>query len=280
MKRQFSFMSGEWKVSMPAVFSMNNWQHTSTAERLIVKNNQVFRQHQPNDPLLGVILYADIENKDIELNNINIVIEHKLPCWPNPHSLLNMIDRFVVLKECAEQEFLNHEIVLGSNHSSDPDSQAVLMEQIPMVIPYPFVLKMGNVHRGEGKYLIKSQSDFPEMSGKFSIEPYFEGESVRALIIGDEIFGIRVTNEETWIKNAAGAEVHEYELSSELIEHARKVAKYFDIDLAGIDYIVEKNGDFHLLEINQYPGISGFDNVMESAKRFFKQKMYEIEKNA
>lgn len=266
--RPYVFFAGEFKVSMPLVFSFDHWQHTSTAERLIVSNiddrDCVIRQRRPNDAVWGVVLYADVEDKSIELNNINVVIERNIPCWPNPHVLKKMLDRYDVLLECSQAGFIDHDIFVDDKFTTTP------------LLHFPHVLKMGNVHRGEGKYLINDVSDYPSITGKFSIEPFFKGDSIRSLIIGDDTFGIKVDNETSWIKNSSGADINEYKLSNEIIDHSRQIAKHFGLDVAGVDYIVNKEGH-HFLEINQYPGLSGFDHIQDSAKKFLKERMIKIE---
>jgi hypothetical protein len=259
-------------VSMPAVFSMNRWQHSCTTERLEFKEGKLYRKTQPNSPLEGVILYADLERKDIELQNILNVINSRLPCWPNPGTLLRMIDRHTVFAECVAAGFVEHPTLqLGDYITIDQ-----VDEMIAASVGYPTVLKTGNLHRGEGKHLVQNKTELLGWSGIATIEPFFKGRSVRVLVIGDSAFGIEVTNEETWIKNAAGADIHEFNIPMDLRVHADKVCKHFGLDVAGVDYIVDDNG-FHFLEVNQYPGFAGFDEIMDCAKIFLKQKMREIE---
>jgi hypothetical protein len=273
MIRPFSFLSGEFKVSMPAVFSMDRWQHSCTAERLELKGGKLYRKTQPRDPLEGVILYADLERKDIELQNILNVINSRLPCWPNPGVLLRMIDRHTVFAECVAAGFVGHPTLQLFGGVANPDQIDDMITNGP---GYPTVFKTGSAHRGEGKHLANNKDEIPSWEGVATIEPFFKGKSVRVLVIGDKAFGIEVTNEETWIKNAAGADIHEFAVSPELRKHADKVCKHFGLDVAGVDYIVD-GARFHLLEINQYPGLSGFEGIEEVAKEFLRQKMKVIE---
>lgn len=274
MKRPFSFLSGEWKVSMGAVFSMQRWQHSCTAERLVLKGGRLYRRTQPNDPLEGVILYADLERKDIELQNILSVINSRTPCWPNPGTLLRMIDRHTVFAECVAAGFVNHPTLQLQGGGFSPDQ---VDEMITYCVGYPSVFKTGNLHRGEGKYLVHNRGEIKPWKGIATIEPFFSGQSVRVLVIGKNAFGIEVTNDSTWIKNAPGTEIHEFQIPLELREHADKLSKYFGLDVAGVDYIIQDNGDFRFLEVNQYPGFAGFDEVMDCARVFLKEKMQEIE---
>lgn len=274
MNRPFSFLSGEWKVSMPAVFSMSNWQHSCTAERLELKAGKLYRRTQPSDPLKGVILYADLEKKDLERQNILNVISSRIPCWPNPGTLLRMIDRHTVFAECVAAGFVEHSTLQLLGGRFNPDDVDEMIVHGP---GYPAVFKTGSAHRGEGKHLVHSKDEIPCWEGVATIEPFFKGRSVRVLMIGRDAFGIEVTNNETWIKNAAGADIHEFKIPVELRYHANNVLNHFDLEVAGVDYIVLDNGEFHFLEVNQYPGFAGFDEVMDCAKVFLKEKMRMVE---
>lgn len=269
-------MSGEYKVSMPAVFSQNLWQHSMTPEKFEIRESMLFRPLR-NEFIKGVILYADVTDKSIELSNINAVINTFTPCWPNPVSLRTMLDRHEVMKICGANGFVDHGFYQTNNLCSESLESNYGIRKL-FGVSGRVVVKSGNVHRGEGKYLISQEQPFPDFEGTCTIEPYFEGISIRSLIIGDETFGIRIENEQNWIKNTEGAEIYEYTLSKEIIDHSREVARYFGLDVAGVDYIINKDG-FHFLEINQYPGVSGFDDIMNCAKKFFISRMKEMECN-
>lgn len=259
-------MSGEYRVSQPLVFRREAWGHTMSPSKFVADPN-LRRAIYVNEKLKGVIHYADVDNKELEKENL--LLFRGYPCWPNPDILLDMLDRHAVLARCFDKGFLNHTIIQGTNEIIDFD------------LSYPIVLKLGHSHRGIGKYLLKSSDDFVgiDLVGqKYSIEPFFVGKSVRILILGDEEFGILVTNDQSWISNSAGAEVSLFEPSAELVKHARSVAEEFKLEAAGVDYILEDNGKFHFLEINQYPGLDVDDKVVEVANKFLNEKMDFVEK--
>lgn len=267
---RYLFLSGEPSFSTGLVYKTLNWDAIHSPVNLVSASNVVSssnlsffrRSNRHRESFAGCIHYCDVSDKNIEENNLNFIINNNIPCWPNPQALLRMVNRHIVIKEVFNNNLLNHNIfqIFGPEKLFD----------------YPFVLKVGTDHRGIGKYLIKSRQDWPDFKDLATVEPYFEGKSVRVLIIGDDIFGIETVNNSSWIKNSPGGDMIEYKLNDELIEHAIKVSKLFDLDVAGVDYIVNDDG-FHFLEINQYPGLYGFDNIVKAANSFFMKKMSEIE---
>jgi hypothetical protein len=234
-----------------------------TAKRLIIEN-EILHREKIHEKLSGVIFYADMDDKSIEIHNLMLLRDNLVPCWPDPRILLLMADRHKVLEKCVEYGFVNHRIVQGK------------FEDKPR-LDFPFVLKTGTQHRGEGKYLIKSESDIPEWEGIASLEPFFEGDSIRVLIIGKNLFCIKLKNDKSWIKNSAGSDFDFIEkLPDALIDHALSVAYKFKLEIAGVDYILDKD-KFYFLEINQFPGIGASDEIIDTARRFLNQKMDYVE---
>lgn len=261
-------MSGEFRISMGVAFLRDHWQHTMSPEELTIEGNYIRRKRYPRELLKGVIFYADMDNKELERKNLELMSSLNFPCWPNPNALLNMLDRHKVLAECIKLGFVNHHVIQTNNLSGK-------------LLNYPFVLKMGNSHRGIGKYLIKSKDDLPKDNSEIvTIEPFFRGASVRILIIDEYAFGIRITNTNSWIANSSGAETETFTPNDAIIRHARAVAKVFNLDFAGVDYIVEDDDNFHFLEINQYPGLDISDEAEPLIKNALNKKLQLIEELA
>lgn len=271
MNRPYLFMTGEPTFASTLAFSDPNWDYTSVPTRLIQSEyiiNKIRRENRPRETLSGIIHYADVSDKQIEKHNLQIIKNFKIPCWPNADALLKMTDRHSVMNECINAGFVNHK-VYQCNYKD--------FHSISKSLQYPYVIKTGTEHRGIGKNLVLRRDDIPlEWDGLATIEPYFEGESVRVLIIGKDIFSFKTTNPDSWIKNSPGADIEKCSVNEDVVKHAQDIARYFDIDIAGVDYIVSENGHAHFLEVNQYPGLGVFDDVEECAKKFVKEKMYHI----
>lgn len=264
MDRNFLFLSGEFRVTMPAVFKTDNWVHTQSASRLVIDNKILRRKNQFSERLKGVIYYADAENKSIEVDNLTLLNNNSISCWPSPAALLNMTDRHEVMKQCIDNNIVSHNVI------------QITYDQIDEIQNYPAVVKTGFSHRGLGKFLVNSKNEIEPWEGIATVEPFFKGDSIRILILGEKEFGIKITNSNSWIANSPGAETSRFTPSQELINHARKTADLFELDAAGVDYILNGN-DFHFLEINQFPGLDVDDEIAEYAKDFLGKKMAYVE---
>jgi hypothetical protein len=264
----YLFLSGEFFATLPIVMKTSNWIHTTKSRKLFINDDGTIRRECVRENIKGIIYHADVEDKDIEQHNLCIIKQAKIPCWPPIDIIEPMLDRFTLLNKCNKLGLLNHEIVIVDDYTTKP------------LMQFPYVLKVGNVHRGEGKYLINNNNDIPIWEGKASAEPFFKGESYRVFVVGDTEFVIKIDNTESWIRNSVGGEVSVVkEPINGLIKHARKVCELFKLELAGIDYIV-KNREFHFLEANIFPGLNYGDETKNIVDNFLKNKMNLIEQSS
>ena len=278
--RPFLFLSGEYKVSLPIVYSKSNWQHSMSANYLDF--DATLHRRNRNEDIKGIMLYADMDNKEIEKHNLHSIIEFNVPCYPDPFLLLEYLDRHKLHKTILSE-------IKGSDNDPELYNYAESYKNLPDLINEklengPLVLKTGLCHRGENKYLLKSIEDFNQVQpfeGLFTLGPFYKGDSVRVLFIEDKVFVIEVQNDDSWIKNTAGANIilrNELDYDSRLIDHAKKVKDYLYLDIVGIDYIVNKQDNkMYFLEANYFPDLNVSDKAVEVAKTFFLKKMDEIE---
>lgn len=263
--RPFLFMSGEFRVSQHAVFLKDNWGHTMSARRLI-RDVMGIRRNGIVESIHGFVYYARADDVRVEHHNLDFIISEGAPCIPNPLTLRRMSDRHSVLAECVRAGLVDHPVVQG------------LTTDKPR-LPFPFVLKTGQEHRGEGKHLCRSESDVPEWDGIATVEPFFDGVSTRVLLIGERAFGIEFSNPDSWVKNQVGADVAVWTIPPVIEAHARSIRALFGLEIAGMDYVVNSDG-FHFLEINQYPGVDFSDETATAARDVFNSWMDMVEKLA
>lgn len=270
MIRPFLFMSGEFRVSMPIVFANEQWSHTMSSCQLeLNEENGTFHRKGINEQLKGVIYHASVTNPDIRRSNFNFLIDNDIPCWPDPRVLRDIDDRHAVMNRCINAGLVHHTVVQG-------------LQGLDIPFSYPFVVKTGNEHQGEGKFLVRNADELPKWEGIATIEPYFEGISCRVLMVGDDHWCVRYDNEESWIKNSAGAELQLWpEMPRSIVHHAKRVRDLFGLEICGIDYVanvVDGYGNF--LGYNQFPGVDIDDAVTPIISQFFREKMKKVEQIA
>ncbi len=266
MNRPYLFMSGEFRVTMPVVFENDSWSHTMSTSELIIDNGILRRAKIFTESLKGIILYADLDNKELERKNLQLIIDNSIPCWPNPKALIKMLDRHEVLQ--------NSEII---------DKRLFITHNEFKYFPFPFVVKTGNSHRGIGKFLVTNENELPFWEEIATIEPFYVGTSVRILIIGKKYYLYQYDNSNSWIKNSPGAEITVLDsknIPKNTLEHAFRLKEKFGLDIVGCDYVVDQLGNFNFLEINQFSGLDVFDEEVLEAKSFLRLKMLEIEKGS
>lgn len=270
-ERQFLFCAGECTATMKAVFSLDNWTHTMSAKRFELLPNFHIRRSGITEDIKGIVYFAHVENRDLDRKNLELISVSGIPCWPNADDLLRMIDRHEVMRECVFLGLTSHTVQFVTHGEY-------------ISITRPFVIKTGQQHRGEGKFIVCDGEPIPEWEGVATVEPFFKGRSARVLIIGDRQWVIEFDNKESWIKNSAGADIiscEELDRSSKIVQHACVTASVFGLDVAGVDYIVDDSGDdFHFLEVNQFPGVNVSDDVVEHSQKYFIKMMETIEKDA
>ncbi len=270
MIRDLCFLAGEFRVTQPLVFLRphDRWWHTMTS-KLLSRDDETGRFHRPGlPPLRGFIYYARAEDISCEEQNLLLLHAWDVPCWPNPSNLAAMTDRHEVMLTCVLKRFVDHVVMFATDDAAQPPN-----------LPYPYVMKVGQAHSGEGKILVRGPEDVPSSwEGTATCEPFFEGRSARILLIGNDAYGIWTDNPNSWIKNSAGAETSPWpNPPASLVQHARGVADYWSLDVAGIDYIIGANGTAHFLELNQFPGLDVTDEIVDVARKFLGARMDDVE---
>jgi glutathione synthase/RimK-type ligase-like ATP-grasp enzyme len=267
--RQYTFFAGESTITMSAAFTSHKWGHVLRTPDFQINDGVLCNGETSVE---GLIYFADSEDKEKALKNLQVLHASAVPCWPLPETLLRVFDRHQCLKILQDAGLVDHQIWQGSyDERREPDV-------------YPCVLKVGLAHRGEGKILVSSRDHWATLerwTDTATLEPFFQGHSVRVLVIGDYVTSFEVINDRSWIKNSAGCDVLDWDASEELVAHARAVAKCLDLEVCGVDYVITNDGLAHLLEANQFPGLTTIpSDDREVVKKFFVDKMTLVEEMA
>jgi len=263
MDPRFLFLTGEPAATLPLLKHRPAWAPVLSAITFDVTAGRLHRRKSATDDYLGAIYFADVRDKDIEGHNLRLFAQHSIPCWPDPTALLAISDRHTALARAVSAGLVDHPVV-----------------QVPFtrkpLLPFPYVLKIGNEHRGEGKHLIRSAGDIVPWEGIATMEPFFEGESVRVLLLGDRAFGVRIRNDSSWIKNSPGASIEAWEPDEAIVSHARKAMELFGLEIAGVDYVIDQAG-YHFIELNPFPRVALSKESAALAREMFSRAMDAIE---
>lgn len=269
MNRPFLFLSGEFRITIPLVFARENWQHSMSSKILELNTDSSFRRKGHDERLLGVMYHANVENEFLRRQNLSFLADNGIPCFPDPKKLLGYDDRHLAMGMVIDAGLNTNRVIQGEYG-------------VAIDLPYPFVVKAGNEHQGQGKFLVSREEELPKWEGVATIEPFFTGTSCRVLWIEDKPFRLKFENPNSWIRNSAGAELSLFpEMPNEVIEHSRKVKDLFGLDVCGIDYIVnEQSGTWWFLEYNQWPGLDVSNDATPVVNDYLTRKMAWVEERS
>lgn len=119
------------------------------------------------------------------------------------------------------------------------------------------VAKWGNWHCGENKARFNDQWTGEEAA---IIEPFFEGEAVRVVSIGDRHLQIKLAGK-SWLKSIHDEQAEIMELDAGLLADTLRVKEAFGLQMLANDYIFSSDGHHHLLEVNHIPNVTRFEQL-------------------
>ncbi len=263
----FLFLSGEVSVSLPMCVRRASWQHTIVARAIRPEGERVAYGAIPKR-FEAVLWYCSVDDDELRLGNERALRESGVPCWPSLDLLEKWGDRRDKLQAAAAAGLVDDVLFA---HATSLDKEVAARDT---------VVKVGNLHVGEGKILVRAGELFPLWDGLASVEPFVEGRSVRAYVVGDRAYGVEYTNDLSWIKNGPGADTFEVELGNELEEHAKRAHALYGFPVSGVDYIVRPDGSFRVLEHKHFPGVTLHAEAEEAIKAEFERAMKALEAEA
>ncbi len=146
--------------------------------------------------------------------------------------------------------------------------------EISKKLKFPFVLKLARSGKGVGVHKIeniKMLSKFIKVLKRKGIEPksYLAQEFIpyefdlRVLLIGDKIFCMRrIPKKGEFRANfSLGGSVENFELDEFSKKLAFSAAKAVDLEVAGVDMLITKEGKRYILEVNHTPGMLGMEKA-------------------
>jgi hypothetical protein len=142
------------------------------------------------------------------------------------------------------------------------------LSQDIVTTPNETVAKWGNWHCGENKHKFTGNWETP---GELTLlEPFIKGDAVRIMLVGEKGWQIKLTGDD-WLKSIHHSDSGEMEIDPELLEDTKNIAKHFNLETVGVDYMVAETGEKYLLEVNHIPNITVFPFINSAFIEFASQ---------
>lgn len=149
----------------------------------------------------------------------------------------------------------------------------------------PYIVKSIEGSRGRQVFLVNDKKEIRPLVeqfglGKMLVQRYIPMKSdMRIIVIGNKVIGgmRRIAGDGEFRANfALGAFTEKIKVTAELEELAKKAAKVFNAEFAGVD-IIEYKGEYYILEVNIFPMFEGFEaatrvNVAEKLAAYIERK--------
>ena len=152
----------------------------------------------------------------------------------------------------------------------------------------PLIAKQLSAQRGKGVFLIKKEEDFAELDknfpdGEFLFQKFTPGQNEYRLLVLKETIGSfeeKIKSPGEFRANLAlGAQEKVLDIKSmpgEIREISIKGSQALDIQIAGVDILVDKKNKVWLLEVNRGPGLTYDPQIspeLDSLAAFFKKEL-------
>ncbi|MDB5330747.1 MAG: hypothetical protein JWP03_1898 [Phycisphaerales bacterium] len=121
----------------------------------------------------------------------------------------------------------------------------------------PAVVKFGQWHCGEGKEQVTSawRCEQPSL-----MEPFIPGRAVRIMALGDRFWQINLEGD-TWKKSIHADTAAIVEPRPDLVEDTKRLMSHFNLEITGVDYMIDNEDRPHLLEVNHIPNVDRFELI-------------------
>lgn len=153
----------------------------------------------------------------------------------------------------------------------------------------PLVAKQLSSQRGEGVYLLKKRADFDWLNqdypgGAFLFQKFVEGRKEYRILVLDKTIGAFEKKIQTDLKEfrhniALGAEeefIKVNKIPEEMKTIAIAAASALEIQIAGVDIMIDQKGKMWVLEVNRGPGLTYDPKIspeLDSFASFFAEEL-------
>lgn len=170
-----------------------------------------------------------------------------------------------------------HQLLARSRLSSPKTMLAkypIATEVVKREIGFPLVIKNVTGTQGSGIYLCDSEFKFVDVmeliysnnhKANIILQEFIEnsyGKDLRVFVVGGKVIGCmqRSSNNSFKANFSRGGNVTSFELTPEIEWLSTEAAKLFNLDIAGIDLLFDKD-EFKICEANSSPGFIGLEQV-------------------
>lgn len=222
--------------------------------KIIVSNGKLFVESNKG---LGMLPVDKVVYHGIYADDFDFLCGLSLwggECFPNPYAMMNCRLKLPCLVRALRV----------SNFGSQ---RGYISQNTTLETSKVKVAKWGNWHCGENKERFTGDWESQHSS---ILEPFFEGEAVRIILIGEQAWQIRLEGED-WLKSIHSEKADFMEIDEELLADTQQIREALEMNLIANDYIVGQDGTKHLLEVNHIPNVTRFEVLRKAYLAFVKE---------
>lgn len=214
--------------------------------KIFVEQGQLFVERSNGVGMLPVdkVIFHGIYENDFDI--ITGLSIWGGPCFPSAHAMLDCRLKLPCLARAMRMSRFNTKRGFLTAHTS-------------IQVEGKRVGKWGNWHCGENKAIFSNRWEHSEAA---IIEPFFEGDAVRVVSIGDAHLQIKLEGKD-WLKSIHDESARIMPIDQDLLEDTLHIKKSMQMEMIANDYIVGTDGQKHLLEINHIPNVTRFDALQQ-----------------
>lgn len=194
---------------------------------------------------IDILVFHGIFENDLDF--ITALTFWNGPCFPNPFGMMNCRLKLPCLSRAlriskygAMRGMIDHNVEINTSKE--------------------MVAKWGNWHCGENKDKFIGKWKSSDVS---VLEPFFQGEAVRVVMVGSAYLQIKMTGD-NWLKSIHHNDSEIMAVDDELLEDTTRLKESLNLDMIANDYIVSSNGEKYLLEVNHIPNMTRFIELQDS----------------
>ena len=171
-----------------------------------------------------------------------------------------------------------HQLLSMSKLSSPKTMLAkypIALDVVTREIGFPLVIKNVTGTQGSGIYLCENQDKFMDVldlvysnnnQANIILQEFIDnsyGKDLRVFVVGGKVVGCMQRTSVSGFKAnvSKGASVAPFELTPEIEWLSTEAAKLFNLDIAGVDLLFDKD-EFKICEANSSPGFLGLEKVV------------------